>query len=66
MEVAVPRDRKGEFEPQLLKKNQTSVFALFQKLQSDKDYPSTWNILPVRKDRSEAGQLVESRPVGIP
>ena len=25
MEVAVPRDRKGEFEPQILKKNQTSV-----------------------------------------
>ena len=25
VEVAVPRDRKGEFEPQLLKKNQTSV-----------------------------------------
>lgn len=25
VEVAVPRDRKGEFEPQVLKKNQTSV-----------------------------------------
>lgn len=25
IDVAVPRDRKGEFEPQLLKKNQTSV-----------------------------------------
>ena len=25
MEVAVPRDRKGEFEPQLLKKSQTSI-----------------------------------------
>lgn len=25
IEVAVPRDRKGEFEPQLLKKNQTSI-----------------------------------------
>ena len=25
VEVAIPRDRKGEFEPQLLKKNQTSV-----------------------------------------
>ena len=25
VEVAVPRDRKGEFEPQILKKNQTSV-----------------------------------------
>ena len=25
VEVCVPRDRKGEFEPQLLKKNQTSV-----------------------------------------
>lgn len=25
VDVAVPRDRKGEFEPQLLKKNQTSV-----------------------------------------
>jgi len=25
VEVSVPRDRKGEFEPQLLKKNQTSV-----------------------------------------
>lgn len=25
VEVAVPRDRKGEFEPQLLKKNQTSI-----------------------------------------
>ena len=25
MEVAVPRDRKGEFEPQVLKKNQTSI-----------------------------------------
>ena len=24
-EVAVPRDRKGEFDPQLLKKNQTSI-----------------------------------------
>ena len=25
VEVAIPRDRKGEFEPQILKKNQTSV-----------------------------------------
>lgn len=25
VEVAVPRDRKGEFEPQLLRKNQTSI-----------------------------------------
>ena len=25
IDVAVPRDRKGEFEPQLLKKNQTSI-----------------------------------------
>lgn len=25
VEVAVPRDRKGEFEPRILKKNQTSV-----------------------------------------
>ena len=25
VDVAVPRDRKGEFEPQLLKKNQTSI-----------------------------------------
>lgn len=25
VEVAVPRDRKGEFEPQMLKKNQTSI-----------------------------------------
>ena len=25
VEVAVPRDRKGDFEPQLLKKNQTSI-----------------------------------------
>ncbi len=25
VEVAVPRDRKGEFEPQLLKKNQTGI-----------------------------------------
>ena len=25
VEMAVPRDRKGEFEPQLLKKNQTSI-----------------------------------------
>lgn len=25
VEVSVPRDRKGEFEPQLLKKNQTSI-----------------------------------------
>jgi putative transposase len=25
VEVAVPRDRKGEFEPQILKKNQTSI-----------------------------------------
>ena len=25
VDVSVPRDRKGEFEPQLLKKNQTSV-----------------------------------------
>ena len=25
VEVSIPRDRKGEFEPQLLKKNQTSV-----------------------------------------
>ena len=25
MEVSVPRDRQGEFEPQLLKKNQTSI-----------------------------------------
>lgn len=25
VDVAIPRDRKGEFEPQLLKKNQTSV-----------------------------------------
>ena len=25
IEVSVPRDRKGEFEPQLLKKNQTSI-----------------------------------------
>ncbi len=25
MEVSVPRDRKGEFEPQVLKKNQTSI-----------------------------------------
>lgn len=25
VQVAVPRDRKGEFEPQLLKKNQTSI-----------------------------------------
>ena len=24
-EVSVPRDRKGEFEPQVLKKNQTSI-----------------------------------------
>lgn len=27
VEVAVPRDRKGEFEPQLLKKNQSSISA---------------------------------------
>ena len=25
VEVSVPRDRKGEFEPKLLKKNQTSI-----------------------------------------
>ena len=25
VDVSVPRDRKGEFEPQLLKKNQTSI-----------------------------------------
>lgn len=25
VEVSTPRDRKGEFEPQLLKKNQTSI-----------------------------------------
>ena len=25
MEVSVPRDRQGEFEPQLLKKNQTGI-----------------------------------------
>ena len=25
VEVPVPRDRKGEYEPQLLKKNQTSI-----------------------------------------
>ena len=25
VEVSVPRDRKGKFEPQLLKKNQTSI-----------------------------------------
>ena len=25
VEVAVPRDRKGKYEPQLLKKNQTSI-----------------------------------------
>ena len=25
MEISTPRDRKGEFEPQLLKKNQTSI-----------------------------------------
>ena len=25
VEVSVPRDRKGEFEPQVLKKNQTSI-----------------------------------------
>ncbi len=25
MEIAVPRDRKGEFEPQLVKKNQTTL-----------------------------------------
>lgn len=25
VDVVVPRDRKGEFEPQLLKKNQTSI-----------------------------------------
>ena len=25
VEVTVPRDRKGEFEPQLLRKNQTSI-----------------------------------------
>ena len=25
MDISIPRDRKGEFEPQLLKKNQTSV-----------------------------------------
>ena len=25
VEISVPRDRKGEFEPQLLKKNQTSI-----------------------------------------
>ena len=25
VEVSVPRDRKGEFEPQLLKKNQTGI-----------------------------------------
>ena len=24
-EISVPRDRKGEFEPQLLRKNQTSI-----------------------------------------
>ena len=25
MEISTPRDRKGEFEPQLLKKNHTSI-----------------------------------------
>ena len=25
VEVSIPRDRKGEFEPQILKKNQSSV-----------------------------------------
>lgn len=25
MDVSIPRERKGEFEPQLLKKNQTSI-----------------------------------------
>ena len=25
VEVSIPRDRKGEFEPRLLKKNQTSI-----------------------------------------
>ena len=24
-EIAIPRDRKGEFDPQILKKNQTSI-----------------------------------------
>ena len=27
VEVSVPRDRKGEFDPQILKKNQTSMYA---------------------------------------
>ncbi|MEG1514947.1 MAG: transposase [Clostridia bacterium] len=37
VEVAVPQDRKGEFEPQMLKKNQTSVGQDIRK----RSYPCT-------------------------
>ena len=34
VEVSVPRDRKGEFEPQLLKKNQTSIICTHSNTQN--------------------------------
>ena len=48
MEISVPRDRKGEFEPQLVKKNQTSIsqdieekiFSMYAKGMSTSDIES--------------------------
>ena len=48
VEISVPRDRKGEFEPQLIKKNQTSIsqdieekiFSLYAKGMSTSDIES--------------------------
>lgn len=48
VEISVPRDRKGEFEPQLIKKNQTSIsqdieekiFSMYAKGMSTSDIES--------------------------
>ena len=42
VEVSTPRDRKGEFEPQLLKKNQTSISQDIEvTVKSSRTYPTS-------------------------
>ena len=58
VEISVPRDRKGEFEPQLVKKNQTSVsqdieekiFSMYAKGMSTSDIESHIQDIEGRKD----------------
>lgn len=52
VDVSVPRDRKGEFEPQILKKNQTSIS---QDIEDCEAYPWAKDPVHVRQGHDNGG-----------